>query len=206
MHPGCPISQVYLCRQPVDFRKSISGCCTYRRVRSMYRLASDAATVGCCATIGGRVDARWRIGIVESVWRKPPSSNVLSSVAIGESGFQQLRASRSDQAIVSLLGQNLCVNQSSKRGLPLQWWRFYGAERGQGGSHRIKLGGRSRHEQLVGVQLVNFLARVEIDKEQPPVGVLEMREREVGLDLLWQFVDRDEFAGTAGKTEGREEK
>jgi transposase len=25
MHPGCHISQVYLCRQPVDFRKSIGG-------------------------------------------------------------------------------------------------------------------------------------------------------------------------------------
>jgi len=25
MHPGCPIEQVYLCREPVDFRKSIDG-------------------------------------------------------------------------------------------------------------------------------------------------------------------------------------
>lgn len=25
MHPGCPIAQVYLCRQPIDFRKSIDG-------------------------------------------------------------------------------------------------------------------------------------------------------------------------------------
>ena len=25
MHPGCPIDQVYLCRDPVDFRKSIDG-------------------------------------------------------------------------------------------------------------------------------------------------------------------------------------
>lgn len=25
MHPGCQIAQVYLCRQPVDFRKSIDG-------------------------------------------------------------------------------------------------------------------------------------------------------------------------------------
>ena len=25
MHPGCHITQVYLCRKPVDFRKSISG-------------------------------------------------------------------------------------------------------------------------------------------------------------------------------------
>ena len=25
MHPGCRIEQVYLCRDPVDFRKSIDG-------------------------------------------------------------------------------------------------------------------------------------------------------------------------------------
>jgi transposase len=25
MHPGCPITQVYLCREPIDFRKSIDG-------------------------------------------------------------------------------------------------------------------------------------------------------------------------------------
>ena len=25
MHPGCHIEQVYLCREPVDFRKSING-------------------------------------------------------------------------------------------------------------------------------------------------------------------------------------
>ena len=25
MHPGCRIDQVFLCREPVDFRKSISG-------------------------------------------------------------------------------------------------------------------------------------------------------------------------------------
>ena len=25
MHPGCPIEQVYLCRDPIDFRKSIGG-------------------------------------------------------------------------------------------------------------------------------------------------------------------------------------
>jgi transposase len=25
MHPGCPIEQVYLCRKPIDFRKSIDG-------------------------------------------------------------------------------------------------------------------------------------------------------------------------------------
>jgi transposase len=25
MHPGCPIGQVYLCREPIDFRKSING-------------------------------------------------------------------------------------------------------------------------------------------------------------------------------------
>ena len=25
MHPGCDIQQVYLCREPVDFRKSING-------------------------------------------------------------------------------------------------------------------------------------------------------------------------------------
>lgn len=25
MHPGCSLSQVYLCREPVDFRKSIDG-------------------------------------------------------------------------------------------------------------------------------------------------------------------------------------
>ena len=25
MHPGCPIAQVYLCRAPIDFRKSING-------------------------------------------------------------------------------------------------------------------------------------------------------------------------------------
>ncbi len=25
MHPGCDIEQVYLCREPVDFRKSING-------------------------------------------------------------------------------------------------------------------------------------------------------------------------------------
>ena len=25
MHPGCHIEQVYLCREPVDFRKSIDG-------------------------------------------------------------------------------------------------------------------------------------------------------------------------------------
>ena len=25
MHPGCRIAQVYLCRKPVDFRKSIGG-------------------------------------------------------------------------------------------------------------------------------------------------------------------------------------
>ena len=25
MHPGCQIEQVYLCRKPVDFRKSIDG-------------------------------------------------------------------------------------------------------------------------------------------------------------------------------------
>ena len=25
MHPGCSIEQVYLCREPIDFRKSIGG-------------------------------------------------------------------------------------------------------------------------------------------------------------------------------------
>ncbi len=25
MHPGCNIEQVYLCREPIDFRKSING-------------------------------------------------------------------------------------------------------------------------------------------------------------------------------------
>ena len=25
MHPGCSIEQVYLCREPIDFRKSING-------------------------------------------------------------------------------------------------------------------------------------------------------------------------------------
>ena len=25
MHPGCHIDNVYLCREPVDFRKSIGG-------------------------------------------------------------------------------------------------------------------------------------------------------------------------------------
>ena len=25
MHPGCTIEQVYLCREPIDFRKSIGG-------------------------------------------------------------------------------------------------------------------------------------------------------------------------------------
>jgi transposase len=25
MHPGCEIEQVYLCREPIDFRKSING-------------------------------------------------------------------------------------------------------------------------------------------------------------------------------------
>lgn len=25
MHPGCRIEQVYLCREPIDFRKSING-------------------------------------------------------------------------------------------------------------------------------------------------------------------------------------
>ncbi|WP_332879528.1 IS66 family insertion sequence element accessory protein TnpB [Massilia sp. S19_KUP03_FR1] len=25
MHPGCRIDQVFLCREPVDFRKSIGG-------------------------------------------------------------------------------------------------------------------------------------------------------------------------------------
>lgn len=25
MHPGCAIEQVYLCREPIDFRKSIDG-------------------------------------------------------------------------------------------------------------------------------------------------------------------------------------
>jgi len=25
MHPGCPIDVVYLCREPIDFRKSIGG-------------------------------------------------------------------------------------------------------------------------------------------------------------------------------------
>lgn len=25
MHPGCPIAQVYLCRAPIDFRKSINS-------------------------------------------------------------------------------------------------------------------------------------------------------------------------------------
>lgn len=25
MHPGCPIDTVYLCREPIDFRKSIGG-------------------------------------------------------------------------------------------------------------------------------------------------------------------------------------
>jgi len=25
MHPGCPITQVYLCRAPIDFRKAING-------------------------------------------------------------------------------------------------------------------------------------------------------------------------------------
>ena len=25
MHPGCDIEQVYLCRKPIDFRKSING-------------------------------------------------------------------------------------------------------------------------------------------------------------------------------------
>ena len=25
MHPGCDIGQVYLCREPIDFRKSING-------------------------------------------------------------------------------------------------------------------------------------------------------------------------------------
>ena len=25
MHPGCHINSVYLCREPVDFRKSIGG-------------------------------------------------------------------------------------------------------------------------------------------------------------------------------------
>jgi len=25
MHPGCDIEQVYLCREPIDFRKSING-------------------------------------------------------------------------------------------------------------------------------------------------------------------------------------
>lgn len=25
MHPGCSIGQVYLCREPIDFRKSING-------------------------------------------------------------------------------------------------------------------------------------------------------------------------------------
>ncbi len=25
MHPGCDIHQVYLCREPIDFRKSING-------------------------------------------------------------------------------------------------------------------------------------------------------------------------------------
>jgi transposase len=25
MHPGCQIAQVYLCREPIDFRKSIDG-------------------------------------------------------------------------------------------------------------------------------------------------------------------------------------
>ena len=25
MHPGCPIEQVYLCREPIDFRKAING-------------------------------------------------------------------------------------------------------------------------------------------------------------------------------------
>jgi transposase len=25
MHPGCDIEQVYLCREPIDFRKAING-------------------------------------------------------------------------------------------------------------------------------------------------------------------------------------
>ena len=25
MHPGCSIEQVYLCREPIDFRKGIDG-------------------------------------------------------------------------------------------------------------------------------------------------------------------------------------
>ena len=27
MHPGCDIEQVYLCREPIDFRQSINGLC-----------------------------------------------------------------------------------------------------------------------------------------------------------------------------------
>ena len=28
MHPGCSIEHVYLCREPIDFRKSINGKCS----------------------------------------------------------------------------------------------------------------------------------------------------------------------------------
>ncbi len=27
MHPGCQVEHVYLCREPVDFRKAINGLC-----------------------------------------------------------------------------------------------------------------------------------------------------------------------------------
>ena len=83
MHPGCRIDQVFLCRDPVDFRKSIGAC----RCSSSRRWASirSAARCTCSSTAtrdtGGATQGltlqqfEWLLEGFD-VWQKPPHNTL----------------------------------------------------------------------------------------------------------------------------------
>ncbi len=59
MHPGCDIGQVYLCREPIDFRKSINGL----SVLVEQELGLNPFGAAPCSSIPGAINSRCCTGI-----------------------------------------------------------------------------------------------------------------------------------------------
>ena len=56
MHPGCQIDQVYLCRKPVGFRKSIDGLSVLIEQELLLSPFANAQRTQICVSIGAFKD------------------------------------------------------------------------------------------------------------------------------------------------------
>jgi len=54
MHPGCNIEQVYLCREPIDFRKSINGLSVLVAASGKRACWSRLVAKDCRTTVSGK--------------------------------------------------------------------------------------------------------------------------------------------------------